>query len=115
MSEIPQNMQALWYNKPHDFQVKEVAVPDVGDEELLLRVEITGLCGTDAHIHEGEFISKFPLIPGHEAVGKVVAMGKNVTGFSKGDRVVADVGSEFLSCFPAQRSGVCEGDVRTEG
>ena len=39
--------------------------------------------------------SKFPLIPGHEAVGEIVAMGSKVTGFEKGDMIVADVGSEF--------------------
>lgn len=67
-----------------------------------------GVCGTDVHIHEGEFISKFPvsrstsilphhltswqLIPGHESIGKIVKMGKNVKGFEIGDRCVADVG-----------------------
>jgi hypothetical protein len=72
------------------------------------------MCGTDGHIHEGEFISAFPvreadryywshsftllpfpypqLIPGHEAVGSIVELGKNVKGFALGDRCVADVG-----------------------
>ena len=72
------------------------------------------MCGTDGHIHEGEFISTFPvreadryhwshsftllpfpyqqLIPGHEAVGSIVELGKNVKGFALGDRCVADVG-----------------------
>jgi len=72
------------------------------------------MCGTDGHIHEGEFISLFPvreadryywshyftllplpyqqLIPGHEAVGSIVELGKNVKGFALGDRCVADVG-----------------------
>jgi hypothetical protein len=68
-----------------------------------------GVCGTDGHIHEGEFISTFPvckrfglnatshltfhqLIPGHEAVGSIVELGKDVKGFAIGDRCVADVG-----------------------
>ncbi|KAK2461014.1 hypothetical protein APHAL10511_006955 [Amanita phalloides] len=53
-----------------------------------------GICGTDAHIDAGEFISKFPmqLIPGHEVIGELVEMGKDVQGFSIGDRCVADVG-----------------------
>ena len=51
-----------------------------------------GVCGTDGHIHDGEFIAKFPLIPGHEAIGKVVEIGKNVKGFDIGDRCVAEVG-----------------------
>ena len=54
------------------------------------KVKACGVCGTDLHIHEGEFIAKFPLIPGHECVGVVAAMGKNVKGFQLGERVVAD-------------------------
>ena len=69
-----------------------------------------GVCGTDGHIHEGEFTSTFPvcmrarvglkssylpfeqLIPGHEAVGSIVELGKDVKDFAIGDRCVADVG-----------------------
>jgi threonine dehydrogenase-like Zn-dependent dehydrogenase len=69
----------------------------------LFEVTCCGICGTDGHIHEGEFIAKFPLIPGHEAIGKVVEMGKNVKGFDIGDRCVADVGisvrNRSLSCI----------------
>ena len=70
---------------------------------------LSGICGTDGHIHEGEFISTFPvcmrfklniishapfqqLIPGHEAVGSIVELGKDVKNFAIGDRCVADVG-----------------------
>ena len=62
-------------------------------------VTCCGICGTDGHIHEGEFIAKFPLIPGHEAIGKVVEMGKNVKGFEIGDRCVADVGISVRDCL----------------
>lgn len=57
------------------------------------------MCGTDGHIHEGEFISKFPLIPGHESVGTVVEVGKNVKDFKVGDRCVADVGITVNTFF----------------
>ena len=49
-----------------------------------------GICGTDAHIHHGDFIAGFPLIPGHEVCGTVAAVGKDVTVFEHGERVVAD-------------------------
>ena len=84
-------------------------------------VTCCGVCGTDAHIHEGEFIAKFPvsalcifypisvagpnymhppqLIPGHEAIGKVVEVGKKVKDFQIGDRVVADVGISVNTSF----------------
>ncbi|KAJ3866472.1 chaperonin 10-like protein [Lentinula novae-zelandiae] len=96
-------MKALWYDAPHKFSIKEVPIPEVGDDDVLLKVTCCGVCGTDGHIHEGEFISKFPLIPGHEAIGTVVEMGKNVKGFEKGDRCVADVGITCGSCFYCRR------------
>jgi len=103
-------MKALWYNAPKDFEIKEVPIPSVGDDDVLLKVTCCGVCGTDGHIHEGEFISKFPLIPGHEAIGKVVEMGKNVKGFALGDRCVADVGITCDNCFYCRRgqSLLCE-------
>ncbi|KAL0958168.1 hypothetical protein HGRIS_000331 [Hohenbuehelia grisea] len=68
------------------------------------------MCGTDAHIHDGEFISKFPLIPGHETIGKIIEIGKNVKGFEIGDRCVADVGITCDTCFYCRRgqSLLCE-------
>jgi len=103
-------MKALWYNAPRDFEIKQVPIPTVGDDEVLLKVSCCGVCGTDGHIHEGEFISKFPLIPGHEAIGSIVEMGKNVTGFAMGDRCVADVGITCDNCFFCRRgkSLLCE-------
>jgi len=75
-----------------------------------LKVAACGVCGTDAHIHEGEFISRFPLIPGHEAIGKVVEVGANVKDFVVGDRCVADVGVTCGQCFYCRRGNelLCE-------
>jgi len=103
-------MKALWYNAPRDFVIKEVDIPKCGDDEILLKVSCCGVCGTDSHIHDGEFISRFPLIPGHEAIGRVVEIGKNVKGFKMGDRVVADVGITCDNCFFCRRgkSLLCE-------
>ncbi|KAL4259857.1 zinc-containing alcohol dehydrogenase family protein [Pleurotus pulmonarius] len=103
-------MKALWYNAPRDFEIRQVPIPKPGDDDVLLKVACCGVCGTDGHIHEGEFISKFPLIPGHEAVGTVVELGKNVKGFEIGDRCVADVGITCDDCFYCRRgqSLLCE-------
>ncbi|EIM82067.1 NADP+-dependent D-mannitol dehydrogenase [Stereum hirsutum FP-91666 SS1] len=96
-------MNALWYNAPRDFSIKEVPIPQYKDNEVLLKVTCCGVCGTDGHIHEGEFISTFPLIPGHEAIGVIVELGKDVKGFAKGDRCVADVGITCDDCFYCRR------------
>lgn len=61
------------------------------------------MCGTDLHIHEGEFLAKFPLIPGHETVGVVAGMGSNVKGFTIGERVVADNSELCGECFYCRR------------
>jgi D-arabinitol dehydrogenase (NADP+) len=108
---MPQGqMKALRYSEPYKFEVTQVPIPQPKDDEVLLKVSICGVCGTDGHIHEGEFIAKFPLIPGHEALGTVVEMGKNVKGFEVGDRCAADVSTTCGNCFYCRRGQVlfCE-------
>ncbi|KIP09748.1 hypothetical protein PHLGIDRAFT_28850 [Phlebiopsis gigantea 11061_1 CR5-6] len=99
-------MQALYYHEPRNFEVRNVPIPVPADDEVLFK----GVCGTDGHVHEGEFITKFPLIPGHEVVGVIEEVGKDVTGFVKGDRCVADPGITCGSCFYCRRgrSLLCE-------
>ncbi|KAI0790436.1 chaperonin 10-like protein [Abortiporus biennis] len=110
MSDRPKTMKALYYGAPRQFDVREVPIPQAGDNELLLKVTCCGVCGTDGHVHEGEFITTFPLIPGHEVVGVVEEIGKEVKGFVKGDRVVADPGVTCGKCFYCRRgkSLLCE-------
>ncbi|TFY59066.1 hypothetical protein EVJ58_g6017 [Rhodofomes roseus] len=96
-------MRALYYSAPQKFDIRQVPIPKCNDDDLLLKVTCCGVCGTDGHIHEGEFIATFPLIPGHEAIGKVVEKGKNVKDFEIGDRIVADVGISCDNCFYCRR------------
>ncbi|MDD5017400.1 MAG: zinc-dependent alcohol dehydrogenase family protein [Eubacteriales bacterium] len=83
-------MKALVYDEPKKFSIKEIETPKCGDNQVLIRVNVCGVCKTDIHIHNGDFISKFPLTPGHEFAGVVEKVGANVTDFKSGDRVVAD-------------------------
>lgn len=92
-------MRALYYSAPFHFDIRQVPIPKCGDDDVLLKVSCCGVCGTDGHIHEGEFIAKFPLIPGHEAIGNVIEVGKNVKDFQLGDRIVADVGISVRSAL----------------
>ncbi|EMD01288.1 hypothetical protein BAUCODRAFT_204777 [Baudoinia panamericana UAMH 10762] len=96
---LPKKMRALQYSKPRDFKVVEIDMPDLGEEDVLVKISACGVCGTDLHFHEGEFMAKFPLIPGHEAAGVVVAIGRRVTTVAVGDRVVADPMEPCRSCF----------------
>jgi alcohol dehydrogenase, propanol-preferring len=69
-------------------EVREVEVPAAGPGEVLLKVLANGICRTDLHIVEGELAEpKLPLIPGHQIVGRVEALGEGATGVAVGDRV----------------------------
>lgn len=83
-------MKAVVYDAPRHFQLRDVPVPMPGPGEVRLQVEAAGVCGTDLHIHEGGFFSRYPLTPGHEIVGRVVALGAGVVSPVIGQSVVAD-------------------------
>lgn len=83
-------MKAVVYDRPRHFSVTDVPTPEPGPDEVRLRSSITGLCGTDLHIHEGGFFAAYPLIPGHEIVGVVDEIGAEVEDLRPGQRVAAD-------------------------
>jgi propanol-preferring alcohol dehydrogenase len=86
-------MKAWVLNKPAPVDERplvkaEIPVPTPSDFELMLRVNACGICRTDLHVVEGELpIRRSPLIPGHQIVGRVAAVGSRVEGFAIGDRV----------------------------
>lgn len=66
----------------------EIPVPELGPDELLVRVRVCGVCHTDLHTVEGELaLPKLPLVPGHEAVGTVEEVGERVKDWRVGDRI----------------------------
>ena len=83
-------MRALRFESIGNLHIREVGRPEPGPDELLVRVEACGICGTDRHILHGEFPSRPPVTIGHEFSGIVEAIGTAVTGFSLGDRVTGD-------------------------
>lgn len=69
-------------------QLTELPVPDPGQEQILIRIRACGVCRTDLHVVDGELPHpKLPLVPGHEIVGEVAALGSKVERFRVGDRV----------------------------
>jgi threonine 3-dehydrogenase len=72
-------------------RLEEVPAPEIGINDVLIRVERTGICGTDVHIWDWNDWAKetvvTPLVVGHEFVGRIVDVGSNVTDFHHGDRV----------------------------
>ena len=66
----------------------ELPVPEPAPADLLVRVGICGVCRTDLDLAEGRLVApRYPLVPGHQVVGHVAAMGRDATGFREGDRV----------------------------
>lgn len=83
-------MRAVIYDQALEPQSREVADPRPGAGEVLVEVSRAGFCGTDLHLHHGGFGARFPLIPGHEGVGVVAALGRGTTGFDVGQQVVVN-------------------------
>ncbi len=82
--------RALVLESPRHTSVRELPMPDIGDDDALLRVEACGLCGTDHEVWSGAIVKRTPLIPGHEAVGIIERIGPRAAekwGVQQGDRV----------------------------
>ncbi len=92
-------MQAIIFPAPESIAVEQVSDPACGPEEVIVQVATAGICGTDVHIYRNEYMSDFPLIPGHEFVGQVVEVGKAVTDFQVGDRVAVDPNLYCGRCY----------------
>ena len=97
-------MRALIKDKPQKgATLKDLPVPQIGDDDLLVRVQAAAICGTDIHIYQwNEYASsriKLPLLFGHEYAGEVVDVGKNVANFKNGDRVAAETHVPCGHCY----------------
>ena len=85
---LPKAMQAAVYRAIDDVRTEEIAVPEIGAGEVLVRIDTCGICGTDLKkIHTGSHAA--PRVFGHEMAGTIAAVGDGVRGFAVGDRVMA--------------------------
>lgn len=84
-------MRAIVFREGHQVRLEQLPDPEPGPGEVVIAVKASGICHTDIEILRGNYgSSAFPLVPGHEFAGEVVAVGKDVTGVFVGDRVVVD-------------------------
>ena len=104
--------------EPHSVELREVPVPQIGENEVLLAVQAVGVCGTDIHVayekHTGGNIN-YPVILGHEFGGVIVEAGKNVHGFKEGDRVVSETAAIIDESSPFAHSGLYNLDPGRRG
>jgi threonine dehydrogenase-like Zn-dependent dehydrogenase len=93
-------MKAAVVEKPGTLVIKQVPIPQISDNEVLIKVKYTGICGTDWSIFTGKYSAdKLPLIPGHEFSGVVEKVGSKARGIREGDRVTADINMSCGTCF----------------
>ncbi len=95
-------MRALVYNGPKDIRVEEVALPQIGETDVLIKVKYCGVCGTDYHIYSGDggaFAVTPPLIMGHEFSGIIEKIGSKVKRVKVGDLVTIDPNHMCGECY----------------
>lgn len=83
-------MQALQIAKPHEAALITLERPQPGPGQVLIKVMASGICGTDVHILEGEYLGAYPVIPGHEFAGMVEQVGPGVSRIQVGERVAVE-------------------------
>lgn len=104
-------MRAVVIETPEKFAVQNVPDPTPGPGEVVVRVDAVGVCGTDAHIADGEFPpTPYPIVPGHEFAGSVVALGTGVDGVRIGDAIAVDPSLFCGACHycAVGRGNLCE-------
>ncbi|MDF2876944.1 MAG: alcohol dehydrogenase [Clostridia bacterium] len=84
--------------------LKNVPVPEINDDEVLIKVKMCGICGTDLKIYSGEYAKEYlPFTSGHEFWGVVEEVGENAKGLKVGDRVSADICITCGTCYFCRR------------
>jgi L-iditol 2-dehydrogenase len=120
-------MKSLLLSEYSHLEIADLPVPALGANEVLLKVEACGICGSDVHGYDGTSGRRIPpIVMGHEAAGTVAALGSGVTDFAVGDRVTFDstvycgrcaycARGEVNLCESRQVVGVSCADYRRHG
>ncbi len=97
-----EKMQAAVMTEPGKIIFEEREIPEIKDNEVLVKIEHVGLCGSDLHYYEhgriGDFVVEEPMILGHEAAGKIVKVGKDVESLDVEDLVALEPGITCGKC-----------------
>jgi L-iditol 2-dehydrogenase len=120
-------MKALLLSKYRCLEIADLPEPATGPSEVQIRVAACGICGSDVHGYDGSSGRRIPpIVMGHEAAGRIAAVGENVAGLAKGDRVTFDSTVYCGACRHCQQGnmnlcdhrqvlGVSCGDYRRAG
>ncbi len=94
---VPATAHVAMLTELEKFEVKEFPMPAVGDDDILVKVEGCGVCGTDAHEFKRDPFGLIPVALGHEGTGEIVKMGKNVKKDSAGKDL--HIGDKVVTCM----------------
>jgi L-iditol 2-dehydrogenase len=107
-------MRALLLSEYKKLSVVEMPTPEIGDDDALVRVRACGVCGSDIHGYDGSTGRRIPpLVMGHEAAGVIERVGRDVHGFTAGDRVTFDSTVSCGACDFCRRGQINLCDNRT--
>jgi 2-desacetyl-2-hydroxyethyl bacteriochlorophyllide A dehydrogenase len=97
-------MRAVTFQAPGEVRVDDVSEPELlAPDDAIIRVEASGICGSDLHIYHGRVQIEPGFVIGHEFVGEVIAAGDQVTRVSVGDRVLGTYATACGECFFCRR------------
>jgi 2-desacetyl-2-hydroxyethyl bacteriochlorophyllide A dehydrogenase len=97
-------MKAAVYYGPRDIRIEKIDIPNIGDQDILLKVKACGICGSDVHSYGTGLYIKKGQIMGHEYVGEVVKVGKNVKDIRIGQKGTGFHSGVCGTCFWCKRS-----------
>lgn len=98
-------------------ELREITIPEIGEEEVLLQVENVGVCGSDLHqwTADHSWPVNYPVVLGHEFGGKIIEIGTRVKGWSLGERVVSETAAVIDPNNPMSRAGLYNLDPTRKG
>ncbi|GGA85343.1 sorbitol dehydrogenase [Neiella marina] len=103
---IPEQAKVAVLTELKKFEFQHHPIPQISDDEILVKVEGCGVCGTDVHEYRNDPFGMIPVVLGHEGSGRIVKLGKNITTDSTGKPV--EVGSKLItSIIPCGECGPC--------
>ncbi len=97
--------------KPYEITFQEVPVPEVKKDQVLVKIQNIGICGSDIHVYHGKHpFTSYPVTQGHEVSGEIVELGAEVTEFTVGQKVTIEPQVYCGECYPCRHGkyNLCE-------
>lgn len=119
-TSIPKTSRVAMLTGLEKIELQEYPIPEIGDNELLVKVEGCGICGTDAHEYKNDPFGLIPIVLGHEGTGEIVKMGKNIKKDSAGkplnvgDKIVTSMifrDDPNITMFDLNKQNIGDADV----